>query len=471
MKKLVVFMVLFQFIFASYVMAYEERFIPSDLVIKDRKAYRIWTRDASIIGNAMTWNDAFKAVKDLNEQKYAGLQCWRLPEKEELLALSNYTMQGAPSAGDIERKRFSFKDVGLLKNVQLNLYWSATHRSFDNVWVVDMFSGSISEASKTGLRYVWPVCNYDKKEMEADEKQIAEEMRRKEQVEAEETRRKEQIEAEETRRKEQIEAEERERVKLEIIAKQRAKLEIIAKQRKKDSHIKRIGTTVPTMDLAIKRQDECEAEERETYNTNGVNPVVVFCSKVNMAWEYSDKGPMRRMIVRQLRFVLEGDIDQKNHLVWKVLQMQSLGVIDFIDATGGRSSLAVEVIQDLVVSQIPVRGSSPLLQDIARTEKIVTQIQLTSAFGYVHDEYLKKAVANFFDTFRPQFLTGQYKGVRKVKFDSKQYKWVYVDQEEAPASEVSSETSESAGETSKQQAQARKKRISKKAYNGKTDGR
>ncbi len=204
MKKLVVFMVLFQFIFASYVIAYEERFIPSDLVVKDREAHRIWIRDASIIGNAMTWNDAFKAVKNLNEQKYAGLQCWRLPEKEELLALSEYTVANAEDKERIKpinrksRKRYKerseerdkeinragFKDMGLFKNVQLNLYWSATHYTHDDVWVVDMSLGSVSGVSKKGLHYIWPVCDYDKKELEADERQIAEERRRQEQLQA-----------------------------------------------------------------------------------------------------------------------------------------------------------------------------------------------------------------------------------------------------------------------------------------------
>lgn len=178
MKRLIVFMVLVQFLFASYTMAEDERFIPSDLVVKDRKAHRVWMRDANVIGNAMTWDDAFKAVKNLNEQKYAGLQCWRLPEKEELLALSAYISAKA---------KVSIKGKGGLEpftHVQPSLYWSATHSTYNDVWVTDLVFDSVSVVSKKSLYYVWPVCDYDKKELEAEERQIAEERKKEEQAEA-----------------------------------------------------------------------------------------------------------------------------------------------------------------------------------------------------------------------------------------------------------------------------------------------
>lgn len=162
MKKLVVFMVLVQLIFVSYVAAEEK-------VVKDREAHKVWMRDANLIGKAVTWDDAFNAVKNLNEQKYAGLQCWRIPEKEELLALSEY---------------MGPKGIGHFKNVQLNLYWSATHSTYDDVWVMDMSLRSISGVSKKGLHYVWPVCDYDKKELEAEERQLEERRKEREQFEA-----------------------------------------------------------------------------------------------------------------------------------------------------------------------------------------------------------------------------------------------------------------------------------------------
>lgn len=202
MKRLIVFMVLVQLIFASYVKADDERFILSNLVVKDKKVPKVWTRDANVIGHPMTWDAAFKAVKNLNEQKYAGLQCWRLPEKEELLALSAYISAKA---------KVSIKGKGGLEpftHVQPSLYWSTTHSTYNDVWVMDLVFDSVSVVSKKSLYYVWPVCDYDKKELEADERQIAEERKRQEQLQAA----LEAVKVEETRRRALVEEKEKDRI-------------------------------------------------------------------------------------------------------------------------------------------------------------------------------------------------------------------------------------------------------------------
>lgn len=78
MKKLIVFMVLVQLIFVSYTVRADHRpAVPAELTVKDKKTHKIWMKDANVLGKAMTWDEAFNAIKNLNEQKYAGLQCWR----------------------------------------------------------------------------------------------------------------------------------------------------------------------------------------------------------------------------------------------------------------------------------------------------------------------------------------------------------------------------------------------------------
>ncbi|MBI3353871.1 MAG: DUF1566 domain-containing protein [Nitrospirae bacterium] len=57
------------------------------MTVTDKEAGLMWTRDANIAEKCMNWYDALKFIKQLNKQKYAGYNDWRLPTKEELQTL------------------------------------------------------------------------------------------------------------------------------------------------------------------------------------------------------------------------------------------------------------------------------------------------------------------------------------------------------------------------------------------------
>ena len=131
----------------------DKRFIFSDLTAQDKKTGLMWTRDANIAGEAMTWYNAFKFIEKLNKQKYAGYSDWRLPTIKELETLTNY----AKSQGDGVYYEL-FNRIGF-RNVQPG-YWSSTssvtHTAYG--WLVNMLGNSVPNGHKTSIYiYVWPV--------------------------------------------------------------------------------------------------------------------------------------------------------------------------------------------------------------------------------------------------------------------------------------------------------------------------
>lgn len=249
MKRLLTFVLMF--IIASALLAGisygadEERFILSDLVVKDKEAWLIWIRDANVAGKEMTWDDASKFVKKLNEQKYAGLQCWRFPTKEELLRLIAYAESQGHSARNVQINEL-LSNIGF-KNVQGNLYWSSTPYAGSDVWVVYMSLGSVSGVSKTGFHYIWPVCDYDKGEREREEK------KKKEAVLAAE------LAAKQKEREERLEAQKREMEKEQERLKAQKKRE--EEQKKLDAQIKKDEEKSRKQREAIRQQRKAKLDQ------------------------------------------------------------------------------------------------------------------------------------------------------------------------------------------------------------------
>ena len=133
----------------------KERFTFSDLTGLDNETKLMRTMDANLAGKKMTWDDAFKFVESLNQQKYSGYSDWRLPSKEELPTLVNF----AKGPGYTNVINEFFKKIGF-KNVQADDYWSSTTcaGSTGGAWVVHMGDGFVSSGIKASYDgYVWPV--------------------------------------------------------------------------------------------------------------------------------------------------------------------------------------------------------------------------------------------------------------------------------------------------------------------------
>lgn len=129
-------------------------FIFSDLTATDKKTGLMWTKNANLAGEKITWDTAFKFIEKLNEQKYAGYSDWRLPTNGELQTLVTY----AQSNSTFDEL---FNKIGF-KNVQSVGYWSSTIYTDTKgttafAWNVYMDGGYEKLNYKTIPSYVWPV--------------------------------------------------------------------------------------------------------------------------------------------------------------------------------------------------------------------------------------------------------------------------------------------------------------------------
>lgn len=161
MKRLLNFVLMFMIASALLVGisfgAGEERFILSDLTVKDEKTGLMWTRDANIAGKKMSWFNAFRFIEKLNSQGYAGYSDWVLPAKEELQTLVDYAkIQGyGYNKGLYEL----FGKLGF-KNTRLDdIYWSSTTATSNKTyaWFLSMLDVDVFEGTKLWEGYVLPV--------------------------------------------------------------------------------------------------------------------------------------------------------------------------------------------------------------------------------------------------------------------------------------------------------------------------
>ncbi len=101
-----------------------------------------------------TWQDALDYVKCLNDNFYRGHTNWRLPNREELRSIADYSKYNpALPAGYLT----------FFPYVKTNHdYWSSTTVTFDpsQAWAVYMYDGALDfQDLKSAYHYAWPVCD------------------------------------------------------------------------------------------------------------------------------------------------------------------------------------------------------------------------------------------------------------------------------------------------------------------------
>ncbi|MBI5232965.1 MAG: DUF1566 domain-containing protein [Deltaproteobacteria bacterium] len=129
------------------------RFIPFNLTVLDTETNLAWAADTDI-GRKMSWYDAGKHIKQMNDRKYAGYGDWRMPTKEELEKLADY----AKNKG-IKKDIFkAFNEAGF-RNVKSDMYWSSASSPVNAnlAWIIYMWNGYMDYANKSKPNYIWPV--------------------------------------------------------------------------------------------------------------------------------------------------------------------------------------------------------------------------------------------------------------------------------------------------------------------------
>ncbi|MCI4627077.1 MAG: DUF1566 domain-containing protein [Candidatus Magnetoovum sp. WYHC-5] len=125
--------------------------------ITDNLSGLMWMQDASTptvdgcTGGEMTWVGAFNYVSCLNTANFAGYSDWRIPNREELISITDKSNYNPALPVD-----------HLFNSVKTSQYWSSTTYAFShdpvNAWIVSMSSGWVDSYTKGDSHfYVWPV--------------------------------------------------------------------------------------------------------------------------------------------------------------------------------------------------------------------------------------------------------------------------------------------------------------------------
>jgi hypothetical protein len=137
-----------------------QRFVVTDLWVKDVETGLVWSRDANPSGRVMSWDDAVDFVGMLNEQKYAGHSDWKLPDIDELKKF----LAAVKDAGGVDSFSGSTTVVSILKRIGFSNalagdYWSSTKSIYNDTeaWYVNMKYGARSAGNTSLYMGVWPV--------------------------------------------------------------------------------------------------------------------------------------------------------------------------------------------------------------------------------------------------------------------------------------------------------------------------
>ena len=133
-----------------------------DGTVTDEVTGLMWLKDGNCFGIGQWFNGAanypaLETVRDFNSNPgnysctdyTASYNDWRLPNVNELESLVNAE----------ESSTTIWLNAQEFTNVQSGNYWSSTTRASatDNVWGVDMGSGSVVAVNKANSIYLWPV--------------------------------------------------------------------------------------------------------------------------------------------------------------------------------------------------------------------------------------------------------------------------------------------------------------------------
>ena len=119
--------------------AQAQRFVDNgNGTVTDTVTNLMWTKDAHPFGR-LNWHDAMSRCSSFS---VSGIGGWRLPSRDELVALYHAMSGGHPFTG-----------------VQTSTYWTSMTFSTDApyAWFVSLYNGHMKSCDKTSNYYVWPV--------------------------------------------------------------------------------------------------------------------------------------------------------------------------------------------------------------------------------------------------------------------------------------------------------------------------
>jgi hypothetical protein len=126
----------------------QPRFVAKGALVSDKLTDLIWAKGANVTQQAVTWDEALQAIRELNRDGYGGVSNWRLPNINELESLVDC------------RSHSPALSVGHPFEETQEGYWSSTTSFFETdwAWVLYLHKGACGVGYKPGKTFhVWPV--------------------------------------------------------------------------------------------------------------------------------------------------------------------------------------------------------------------------------------------------------------------------------------------------------------------------
>jgi len=126
----------------------DPRFETKSSTVNDRLTSLCWTRCADLASGPVNWGDALSVIRALNRDRFAGMNCWRLPNINELESLVDCS-EARPALP------LNHPFIDLQEG-----YWSSTTSYFETdwAWVLYLEKGACGVGHKPGKSfYVWAV--------------------------------------------------------------------------------------------------------------------------------------------------------------------------------------------------------------------------------------------------------------------------------------------------------------------------
>lgn len=125
------------------------RFAPlSGETVQDKLTGLVWVRDLSPMPFPMRWSEALGHVRELNRERFAGFDDWRMPNRRELRSLINHGRRRPALDGDHP-----------FQGLQQTWFWTSTTSAMypAYAWYVHLAGGRMFWGRKDQFSMLWPV--------------------------------------------------------------------------------------------------------------------------------------------------------------------------------------------------------------------------------------------------------------------------------------------------------------------------
>lgn len=135
------------------------RFEHAGMLIRDNRTGLFWPVNGSLTSETFSWTGAYDYIGVLNNERFAGKDDWRLPTKEELLTLVEFSRSRGYDGSGPERSVAAGLRATGFSHVRDAEYWSSTTSLYDaaEAWFVNLLNGTAGTGHKELYLSVWPV--------------------------------------------------------------------------------------------------------------------------------------------------------------------------------------------------------------------------------------------------------------------------------------------------------------------------